>query len=69
MIPFPARKRIGEILQAAQALSEKSGRDADHYWKFVIATMRSRLMAAGVPREVTESELRKFADEVFSRLS
>ncbi|MGI6854372.1 DUF6074 family protein [Mesorhizobium sp. 1B3] len=68
VIPFPAAKRVGKIRRTAEVLAEKTGRGADHYWKQVLAGMRSQMVAASLAEEVIEAELRAFADQVFGRI-
>lgn len=69
VIPFPAAKRLGKIRRTAEVLAEKSGRGAEHYWKQVIAGMRSQMLAAGLADETIDSELRAFAAQVSGQIA
>lgn len=68
IIPFPIRKRVGKIRRTVDVLSDRQGKGADHYWKQVVAGLRSQMAASGLPDDIIEGELRSFSDCVFSRL-
>ncbi|WP_353642947.1 DUF6074 family protein [Mesorhizobium sp. WSM2239] len=65
VIPFPTVKRIGKIRRTVEVLSGRNGKSADQYWHQIISGMRSQMIAAGLPDDVIEAELRSFADAVF----
>ncbi len=64
VIPFPTKQRIGKIRRAAEVLADRHGKGADQYWRQVAGGMRSQMVAAGIPHEVIEFELRSFFDAV-----
>lgn len=68
VLPFPTSRRAGKIRRTVEVLSSRHGKGADQYWNQVIAGMRSQMIAAGLPDETIDRELRDFATAVFGRI-
>ncbi|TIM21269.1 MAG: hypothetical protein E5Y61_32430 [Mesorhizobium sp.] len=68
VLPFPTVRRVGKIRRTVEVLSDRTGKGGNHYWKQVIAGMRTQMVSAGLADEVIDQELRAFADEVFGRI-
>lgn len=68
VIPFPANRRVGKIKRTIEVLVSKTDRDADRYFRQIVAGMRSQMAAAGLPEDVIDAEVDAFRRAVFAKL-
>jgi hypothetical protein len=69
VLPFPLSRHAGTVRRVAGSLAVQHGKTADSYWRQMIAGMRGRMVATGIPEEAIEGDLRAFSASVFSKRS
>ena len=68
IVAFPLSARSDLVRRTADDLADRHGSEANSYWRNTIAGLRAQMTANGISEVAIESDLRAFADSVFSRI-
>lgn len=68
VILFPTAGQTCAINATAKWIAARNGREADTYWRGVIAGVRMQMIDSGLADEVIDCEIRQFASSVFQRM-